>query len=591
MRQNLNFKGGISMKKFLVLLLVFVSALAVFAEEVDWAIEDVAGKPGGTLFLDTTSGPKTMNPAWAQETSSTDIIGWVLDTLVHASNKGLAELPGLAKEFSAEVREDGKTVYTYVLRKGLKWSDGMPLTIDDVIWSFEKIWFDANMTANGNGAYLDSNNELPTIVKVDDYTVQFVYNTKFRRGHESIGWTEILPKHVLEPYVEEGRFQEAWSLAELDKVVASGPFVLKEYKEGVRVVLEKNPYYYRKDKNGVQLPYLDQIVYIIVKDLNTARLKFEAGETDIYSPTAEEFPEIRAMAEEKGWIVKQGGPNLGSNFVTFNFNAKDPVKRKWFRNVYFRRAIAFAIDKQTLIDVLYNGLGAPLYGPVSPSSGYYNPEVENLGFRYSLARAKKELRDGGFVLKGGKLYDADGNQVKFELTTNAGNNVREEIGNILKENLSKLGIEVNFAPMQFNALVGKLVSTGDWEAIIIGLTGSVDPASGWNVWRLDGGLHFWNYSPEIKPDMFTEEMKADYWVPDFEKRIDEIMRLQVSAVDKDELRKLLDEFQMLVAENQIVVYTVAQNYLVAYKNIVHVYNPEPNPAAGVLWSGWNIWKE
>lgn len=579
------------MKKLLVLLFVLVTALAVFADTVDWAIEDVAGKPGGTLFLSTTSGPKTMNPAWAQETSSTDIIGWVLDTLVHSSNKGLAELPGLAKEFSAKVTEDGKTVYTYVLRKGLKWSDGEPLTVDDVIWSFEKVWFNNDMTANGNAGYMDSNDQLPTINKVDDYTVQFIYNSKFRRGHESIGWTEILPKHVLEPYYNEGKFKEAWSLADLDKVVSSGPFVLKTYKEGVRVVLEKNPYYYRKDKNGVQLPYLDQIVYIIVKDLNTERLKFEAGETDIYSPTAEEFPEIRAMAEEKGWVVRQGGPNLGSNFVTFNFNAKDPVKRKWFRNDHFRRAIAYAIDKQTLIDVLYNGLGAALYGPVSPSSGFYNPAVEDLGFRYSLARAKRELKQGGFVLKGGKLYDADGNEVKFELTTNAGNNVREEIGNILKENLAKLGIDVNFAPMQFNALVGKLVATGDWEAVIIGLTGSVDPASGWNVWRLDGGLHFWNYSPEVKPDMFDDALKADYWVPDYEKRIDEIMRLQVSAVDKDELHKLFDEFQMLVAEHQVLVYTVAQNYLVAYKKSVHIYNPDPNPAAGVLWAGWDIWKD
>jgi peptide/nickel transport system substrate-binding protein len=136
-----------------------------------------------------------------------------------------------------------------------------------------------------------------------------------------------------------------------------------------------------------------------------------------------------------------------------------------------------------------------------------------------------------------------------------------------------------------------LVATGDWEAVIIGLTGSVDPASGWNVWRLDGGLHFWNYSPEVKPDMFDDALKADYVVPEYEKRIDEIMRLQVSTVDKDELHKLFDEFQMLVAEHQVLVYTVAQNYLVAYKKSVHIYNPDPNPAAGVLWAAWNIWKD
>lgn len=576
------------MKKLLVFTLVLLTSLFVFAEP-EWLIEDVeGGQKGGTLYLSTTSGPKTLNEYWAQETSSTDISDYFRETLLHTNNRAQWAEPGLAKEFWMEETENGGTAYHFIVREGLKWSDGTPFSIDDIVFTWENVIVPEGMQADGNDVYKDEEGNLPKL-KVDGNHLTFTYPTKFRFGFNALGGSfAILPEHKFKDKVSDpDTFAQTWTVEQIDDIVGLGAFVVTEYVEGVRVILERNPYYFAKSKDGVQLPYLDKIVYQIVQDLNTERLKFEAGEIDVFAPTAENFPSIRAQAAEKGWNTIVGGPSNNSQFIAFNFNAADPTHREWFRNVHFRRAVAFAFDKQTVIDTLMNGLGEPMYGPRSRSSAYYNPQVANLGFRYSLALARRELQEGGFDWDNmGNLVDSEGNVVSFSLSTNSGNNTREEIGNILVDSLSKLGIEVQFRPIQFNALVGKLYSA-DWDAIILGLSGGDDPAWGSNVWALDGGLHFWNWHPEVQDWVDPDE----YWASEAEKRIDEIMRVNKSIFDQEKLQALWDEWQMLIAKNQIVVYTVSQNVLFAHIDELHIYNPEPNPLAGVLWRPWGIWKE
>lgn len=576
------------MKKLLVFTLVLLTSLFVFAEP-EWLLEDVeGGQKGGTLFLSTTSGPKTLNEYWAQETSSTDITDYFRETLLHTNNRAQWSEPGLAKKFWMEETEDGGTAYHFLVRDGLSWSDGTPFTIDDIVFTWNNVIVPEGMQADGNDVYKDEDGNLP-VLTVDGNELTFTYPTKFRFGFEALGGQfAILPEHKFKDRVSDpDTFAQTWTVEQIDDIVGLGAFVVSDYVEGVRVVLERNPYYFAKSKDGVQLPYLDKIIYQIVQDLNTERLKFEAGEIDVFAPTAENFPSIRAQASEKGWKTIVGGPVTSSQFVVFNFNAEDPVKREWFRNTNFRQAVAYAFDKQSVIDTLMNGLGEPMYGPRSRSSAFYNPEVEEIGYRYSLATARRKLQEGGFSWNNeGRLVDSEGNVVSFSLSTNSGNNTREEIGNILVDSLSKLGIEVTFRPVQFNTLVGQMFSE-NWDAIIIGLVGGDDPAWGSNVWALDGGLHFWNWSPEVQDWVDPE----DYFVSDAERRIDEIMRINKSIFDEEKLQALWDEWQMLVAENQIVVYTVSQNVLFAHVEELHIYNPEPNPLAGVLWRPWGLWKE
>lgn len=586
------------MKKLLVLLVVLSSTLALFAQEAynpEWLIADVeGGQRGGTLYLGTTAGPKTLNTYWAQETSSSVIINQGDVSLLSSDFYGQPTQPGLAKEWGVEATEDGGTLYWFVMREGVRWSDGHPLTVEDVIFTWEKIIV-PDLTADGNDVYMDAEDNLPELT-VEGNKIMFKYPTRFRFGLETVGGFAIMPKHVLEDKVTDAEtFQSTWTVEQVDQLVVAGPFKVTEYTEGVRVVLERNPYYFEKSKDGVQLPYLDQIVFEIVSDSNVERLRFEAGQIDMMGVQAKDFPSLRAQADQKGWNVIIGPATAGSNFVAFNFNAADPVKREWFRNDNFRKAIAYAFDKQTIIDTLYNGLGEPTYGPRTSSSAFYNPEIETLGYRYSLVTAQRLLREAGFTWNDkGQLVDWYGNVVEFELNTNGENVMRNEISIILVDALGKLGIKVNYRPVQFNALVQRMYSE-NWDAIIIGLVGGDDPGWGTNVWLLDGGLHFWNWSPEVMDWVDPDE----YWVHPAEKRIDEIMRIQRSILDRDELQKLWDEWQMLVAENQILVYTISQNYLNMHKNTLHLYpvekygtiNPYGYSYSPGLWKIEYAWKE
>lgn len=574
------------MKKLLVLLVVLIAVGILFAAPEYHVEETWNGKPGGTFYYWGLGDPKTFNYDWAQETSSTDPLGFILATLIEADEGGMPSLPGLAKDWWFS--DDGLTFFVQI-REGIQWSDGAPFTLDDVYWTFVNVSFVPENTANGNGSYLDSNDQLPVVEIVDDTTISFTWTVPQVTALRQIGFRPIMPKHVLEEVVANGTYPEFWTIADFDKLVGMGPFVITDYIEGVRIVFERNPYYWKVDGNGVRLPYFDKLNYELLADQNTSLLRFEAGQIDLYGPTAEQFPRLAEMAADKGWITGVGGPALGSQFITFNFNNPDPVKREWFRNDGFRRAFVYAMDRTAIIESLYNGLGSPLYGPVSPSSGFYYPEIEKFDYKYSITRARLELRRGGFDwLPNGTCVDANGNPVEFELTTNAGNIVREAISNIIVDGAAKLGIKVNFRPIDFNTVVSRL-NDATYDAVVIGLTGSVDPGTGWNVYRLDGGLHFWNYPPDYNPDdHITEDM---YILPDWEKRVDEIYRLQTSAVDPQDRYDLFAEFQMLFAEYQPLVFTIAQNFLYVYKNNIKMPVEKLTPATGLLFQleGW--WKE
>ena len=574
------------MKKLLVLLVVLIAVGILFAAPEYHVEETWNGKPGGTFYYWGLGDPKTFNYDWAQETSSTDPLGFILATLIEADEGGMPSLPGLAKDWWFS--DDGLTFFVQI-REGIQWSDGAPFTLDDVYWTFVNVSFVPENTANGNGSYLDSNDQLPVVEIVDDTTISFTWTVPQVTALRQIGFRPIMPKHVLEEVVANGTYPEFWTIADFDKLVGMGPFVITDYIEGVRIVFERNPYYWKVDGNGVRLPYFDKLNYELLADQNTSLLRFEAGQIDLYGPTAEQFPRLAEMAADKGWITGVGGPALGSQFITFNFNNPDPVKREWFRNDGFRRAFVYAMDRDAIIESLYNGLGSPLYGPVSPSSGFYYPEIEKFDYKYSITRARLQLRRGGFDwLPDGTCVDANGNPIEFELTTNAGNIVREAISNIIVDGAAKLGIKVNFRPIDFNTVVSRLTDA-TYDAVVIGLTGSVDPGTGWNVYRLDGGLHFWNYPPDYNPDdHITEDM---YILPDWEKRVDEIYRLQTSAVDPQDRYDLFAEFQMLFAEYQPLVFTIAQNFLYVYKNNIKMPVEKLTPATGLLFQleGW--WKE
>jgi peptide/nickel transport system substrate-binding protein len=244
----------------------------------------------------------------------------------------------------------------------------------------------------------------------------------------------------------------------------------------------------------------------------------------------------------------------------------EPYKRRWFSDVRFRQAIAHAIDRQTIIDSVFNGLGYPQYGPETQANVYYyNPQISK--YDYNLDKARALLRQMGLTQRDGVLQDAEGHKVEFTLLTNAENNLRTAIAEIARKDLERLGMKVNLRAIEFNALVTKLDKTFDWEAVLLGLTGGPEPHWGANVWKSSGRIHMW-YPYQPAP--------ATKW----EARIDEIFDQAFQELDRAKRKELYDEWQQIVAEQQPYIYTAVPERLLALRN--KFGNVFPAPIGGVL---------
>ncbi|WP_457601102.1 ABC transporter substrate-binding protein [Hydrogenivirga sp.] len=496
------------------------------------------GKEGGTLYFILSGDPKTLNPALAQETTSTAVIGDVFSGLTKLDLKSMEVKPDLARRW--EVSQDGK-VWTFYLRKDVRWSDGTPFTADDVVFTFNQVYYNDSIPSSTRDILTIKGKKIK-VEKIDRFAVRFTLPEPFAPFLNALS-AEILPKHKLEKFVKEGSFNTAWNVnTDPREIVGTGPWVIKEYIKGQRVLYERNPHYYGRDENGERLPYIERKVGVIVSDPDTALLKFKNGEVDYIGLRPQDIQHIAKM-ERKNLKVYDLGSTPSTTFLVFNQNpsAKIPkYKLKWFQNRLFRVAISHAIDREGICYLVYNGLARPLYTPITEANRPYYLEGYYPSFDYDLGRARELLESIGFKDRDGDgiLEDPEGNDLKFTLITNAGNKERETIGNIIKEDLKKIGIEVHFQPIDFNSLVARLTSPPyEWEAVIIGLTGSLDPHFGRNVWHSSGTLHMWH--PRQKKPATKWEAEVDRLIDrgavelDFRKRV-EIYRKAYKIITREQ---------------------------------------------------------
>ncbi len=507
---------------------------------------------GGDFRDWSTAGPKTFNPFVAKETSSTDIIDRMLPVLTGYNPYTLEPEGMLAKSW--EVKNHGLTIIFH-LREGAKWSDGQPITADDVVFS-AKVHADKKVGSNSIKSF-EVDGKPIVWTKIDDYTVQADFPKPFAPALIQ-GWY-IVPKHVFEKAYKEGKVTEMWGVGtDPAKLVSGGPFMLDKYIQGERVILKRNPNFWGVDEKGNKLPYLDRYIYTIVKDRNAALAKFLAGELDLYAASdADQIAQILDRIKSKkldATIFPNADVTTGTNFIFFNWNNKDQWKAKLFRNKKFRQAMAYLMDKDSMIELALGGLGQPQWSPISiPVKQFFTDDVAK--YEYNPKKAAALLADLGFRKKNadGVLVDASGHPLSFSLATNQGNNVREKIAEIFAEDAKAIGVDVKYAPINFNELVRQILNTRDFDAILIGLTGGIEPAFSRNVWELDGPLHMWNYGPDFQS---------------FEILIDKLMREGATTLEQSKRRDIYVRFQQVVAENLPLTYTVAPAYNPARLNKV-----------------------
>ena len=324
--------------------------------------EAPVGKFGGTFVTSTIGeGPKTFNPFNSKDNISSQMSEIMYDGLVTTDVVTGETIPKLAKDFKVDGCE-----YLIHLRKGIKWSDGKPINADDVVFTWQNIIFDGyGNTSTRDSVVIDG--KLPTVEKIDDYTVKFVTPKPFAPFLRMLS-SPIAPKHIFEPAVNRGKaYFDGFLSTNTDPkdFVISGAFKLKEYVPAQRVVFERNPNYYVINKDDQKLPYLDKIVYMIVGDINNQVLKFEGGELDEIGLQGANVARFKEMEKHSDFTVYNLGPNTGTMYLSMNLNNRkdkngkyyvNPKKQVWFQDKNFRQAVDYALDRENMIFNIANGL-------------------------------------------------------------------------------------------------------------------------------------------------------------------------------------------------------------------------------------------
>lgn len=416
------------------------------------------GRYGGTWRMALVGGADN---AWLTRTIS-------YEHLVRWTREWTGVEPNIAKAF--ESNEDGSE-YTFYLREGMKWSDGAPFTADDLLFWYEDIVGNAEYEAAHNiGSWLTAGGESVVVEKIDDYTVVFKFtepnglflqNIATPSGAELTRW----PKHYcsqfhpdynadnIDALIQEAGANDWVNLMELKCGGVSGtPYdarwynadlptlmawdIVRSYGEGsTQVVAERNPYYWKVDTEGRQLPYIDRALYDILEDREVLLLKVLNGEIDMMSRHFNTNDNKAVLADnlEAGdfsfFETVAGGNTTG---FMFNMTHKDPRMREIFQNKDFRIAMSHCLNRQEIIDVLYIGQGEPMNNAVGKEvPALYDEEMYTMYTEYDVDLAHEYLAKAGITEKGsdGFFLGPDGEPFAFvvQATDSFGFNDRAEM--------------------------------------------------------------------------------------------------------------------------------------------------------------------
>ena len=505
---------------------------------------------GGELRFCLRADPKTFDPLQVEDDNSDAVRYTTGGVLLRVNRKTQEMTPELAQSWTVD--QEGRRI-TFRLRRGVSFSDGTPFSADDVAYTMTRL-----MDPNLHSATADpfrSSNAPPRIAVTSADTVSIAFDA---------------PVSGLERLFDQVAILSKYSPKKLAAVL--GPFYVEDYKPGVEVLLARNPHYWKFDSAGTRLPYLDRIHLQIQQNRDMELIRFRRGELDlINSLDPEAFEELSHRTPAS---VSDAGASLESEMIWFNQVASAPLpayKKAWFASQEFRRAVSEAIHREDISKVVYKGHARPAAGPVSPANRFWvNGSLAP--HPLDVASAQRRLQQAGFTRRGDGLYDREGHLVEFSLMTNAGNKTRERIAAMIQQDLQALGIRLNVVTLDFPSLIERMTRNFQYEACLLGLTNlDLDPSAQMNVWLSSAADHQWNPS---------QKAPASAW----EAEIDRLMQAQAAELRPTQRKRLFDQVQQIVWEQEPFIYLVTRNSLMAFSPLLH--NLEP--AALQPQAYWNI---
>jgi peptide/nickel transport system substrate-binding protein len=512
-----------------------------------------AATRGGQIVASIRGEPRTFNRYVAADQAS-EVLSLLLQARLVRINRSTFEVePWLAEQWESSA--DGRT-HTVHLRPGLTWSDGAPLTADDVLFSLravhdpkvESVLADS-LTAGGHPVRATA---------PDRQTVVFTFAAPSGRGIRMLDGLPILPKHKLEAALTAGTFASAYNTGTAPaEIVGAGPFILREYQPGQRVVMDRNRRYFRTAPDGTQLPYLDRLVLQIVPEQNAELLRIQSGETDLTSSELrpEDYvPVKRAEADGRLRLIELG---VGPDADALWFCLKPEVKGKDPRFAFvsrpeFRRALSYAVDREAFAETVFLGAAVPVWGPITPgNTRWFWPDIPR--YPHNLETAKMLLREVGLEDRNGNgvVEDAKGTEARFTVITQRGIGWYERGTAVVRDELARAGVAMEIAPLELGALIQRLQAC-DYDAMYYRpVMTDLDPAGNLDFWLSAGSSHFWNMSQKTP-------------ATDWERRIDTLMLEQAAELDPARREMQFRAVQKILAENLPVLYFAAPRMYYAH---------------------------
>lgn len=520
-----------------------------------WSVVLLAGAAfsapnGGELRFCINSEPKTFNPLLVEDDSS-ETVRYLTGGVLLRINR-ITQLPQPELATTWKVTEDGKRI-RFILREGVHYSDGTPFSSADVAYTMQQL-MDPAMHSSTGDAFRSAQGKIETRV-VSPTVVEIAFPAPVANLVNLFDTVAIVS-----------------SRSPLKEMAALGPFYVGDHKPGSYILLKRNPYYWKKDSSGRQLPYLDSVRLDIEQNRDIEALRFRRGEIHLINTVAPAIYE--KFSGDDARLVHDAGVSADTEQLWFNQVPGAPIpayKLAWFSSTNFRRAISEAINRDDMARVVFRGHARAAIGIMAPTNKFWF-DSRLKPHAYDPAAALRLLQQDGFHLDNGVLHDKQGNAVEFSIVTNAGNRPRESMATMIQEDLKKIGIKVNLAPLDFPSLIERISDKFNYEACLLGFVNAdLDPNSQMNVWISSADNHQWN--PKQKSP-------ATAW----EAEVDKLMRAQASSADNRKRKQYWDRIQEIAWEQEPFIYLVNKDTLVAVSPSVK--NAQPSTLRPQTY--WNV---
>jgi peptide/nickel transport system substrate-binding protein len=558
--QDLSMKKAKAKAWFAISCLIFsltsprIQASSANPNREDFLVTDCKiGHYGGRLVISQRAEPKTLNPVYAPDASSREILALITADLIHINPSTLKTEPALASSWTTSA--DGREFVLH-LRRGICFSDGHPFSASDVLFTFQ-VHLDERTHSPQRDLLVMGGKPLQ-VEELDAYTVRFKLPRPYAAAERLFDGIAILPRHLLAAAYNNGTLAQAWGVNTTHSQIAGlGPFRFREYVPGQKIVVDRNPYYWKKDSKGNTLPYLNEVTSLYSVDPGVEALRFRLQEIDVVDRlSAADYSTLEANAKSGTVRLFDLGPGLEYNFLFFNLNELSSqkfssvvAKQAWFRQVAFRRAVSAAIDRDAIVRLVYRGRAHPMSTHVTPGNKLWiNHSIHQTAL--SLAEVRELLRSAGFQWSDDqRLLDANRKPVTFSILLNAANTQHMQTATLIQSDLRQLGMDVSLVPLEFHTFLNRIFTNFEYEAAIMSLaSGDADPNSEVNVWTSGGGTHVW--------DLQSKHAQASW-----QNEIDDLMQQQMITANYTQRKQMYDRVQELVWENMPVICLASPDVL------------------------------